>query len=41
MKLESEYFAALGNTVSYKISGDSLTLRDGDGATQVTYTAAG
>ncbi len=41
MQLESEYFAALGNTVSYKISGDSLTLRDGDGATQVTYTAAG
>ncbi len=40
MQLETEYFAALGNTVSYKISGDSLTLRDGDGATQVTYTAA-
>jgi heat shock protein HslJ len=41
MQLESEYFAALGNTVSYKISGDSLTLRDGNGDTQVTYTAAG
>lgn len=41
MQLESEYFAALGSTVSYKISGDSLTLRDGNGATQVSYTTAG
>lgn len=40
MQLESEYFAALGNTVSYKISGDSLTLADANGATQVSYTAA-
>ena len=41
MQTESAYFNALGNTVTYKISGDSLTLRDANGATQVTYTAAG
>ena len=41
MQLENEYFTALGKTVQYKLSGDTLTLRDSGGATQVSYTTAG
>ena len=38
MTTEDAYFAALAATAKYKISGDTLTLRDAGGATQVTYT---
>jgi heat shock protein HslJ len=34
--LESQYLAALGEVRTYAISGETLTLRDGAGATQVT-----
>jgi heat shock protein HslJ len=34
--LESQYTAALGEVRTYAISGDTLTLRDGGGATQIT-----
>jgi heat shock protein HslJ len=37
---ESQYFAALGNVATYEISGRTLTLRDKDGAAQVTYQLA-
>jgi heat shock protein HslJ len=36
-QIESEYFAALGNVATYQIEGNTLTLRDAEGATQVTY----
>jgi heat shock protein HslJ len=39
MDAEAAYFAALENVATYEASGDTLTLRDADGATQVTYTA--
>ncbi len=41
MTLETQYVAALGAATTYAISGDALTLRDGDGAMQVTYVLAG
>jgi putative lipoprotein len=34
--LESQYTAALGQVSTYTISGDTLTLRDSGGATQIT-----
>jgi heat shock protein HslJ len=37
---ESQYFAALDNVAGYEISGRTLTLRDKDGAAQVTYQLA-
>jgi heat shock protein HslJ len=40
MTLESEYTAALAKVATYSISGNALTLRDADGATQATFTAA-
>jgi heat shock protein HslJ len=40
MTLESQYTAALSKVTTYSISGVTLTLRDADGATQVTFTAA-
>jgi heat shock protein HslJ len=40
MTLESQYTAALAKVTRYSISGATLTLRDADGATQVTYAAA-
>ena len=40
MKLEAHYTTALGKVATYKISGDTLTLRDSGGATQATFTAA-
>jgi heat shock protein HslJ len=40
MTLESQYTAALAKVTTYSISGVTLTLRDADGATQVTFTAA-
>ncbi len=40
MQAEDSYFAVLGATTTYSISGSTLTLRNADGATQVTYTAA-
>jgi heat shock protein HslJ len=39
--LENAYVAALGRTTKYEISGDTLTLRDADGAIQATYRLAG
>ncbi len=38
--LESQYAAALSQVTSYTISGDVLTLRDTEGATQVTLRLA-
>ena len=35
--MEQEYFAALAAATTYTIEGDRLTLRDADGATQVSY----
>jgi heat shock protein HslJ len=40
MTLESQYTAALAKVATYSISGTTLTLRDADGATQVTFGAA-
>ena len=40
MTLESQYTAALAKVATYAISGNTLTLRDADGATQATFTAA-
>jgi heat shock protein HslJ len=40
MTLESQYTAALAKVATYSISGVTLTLRDTDGATQATFTAA-
>ncbi len=40
MEAEGAYFAALENVATYSVSGGTLTLRDADGATQVTYTTA-
>lgn len=37
MQIEQQYFAALGNAATYQIEGSTLTLRDADGATQVTF----
>jgi heat shock protein HslJ len=39
MAAESAYFAALENVATYSVSAGTLTLRDADGATQVTYIA--
>ena len=41
MTLESQYVAALEAATTYALSGDSLTLRDDDGAMQVTYAVSG
>ena len=38
MTLETQYITALGNVVTYEISGTTLTLRNAGGATQVTLT---
>jgi heat shock protein HslJ len=35
---EQQYFAALAKVTTYQLEGCQLTLRDADGATQVTYT---
>ncbi len=40
MQTEAAYFAALGNTVTYQLSAGTLTLRDANGATQVSYAAS-
>jgi heat shock protein HslJ len=40
MTLESQYTAALAKVTTYSISGNTLTLRDADGAMQATFTAA-
>ena len=40
MTLESQYIAALEKAATYTISGETLTLRDSTGSTQVTYTLA-
>lgn len=39
-ELERQYIAALEASTTYELVGDRLTLRDGDGAAQVTATAA-
>jgi heat shock protein HslJ len=38
MDLENQYAVALSKVSTYDISGDTLTLRDGSGATQITAT---
>jgi len=38
MTAEDAYFTALSNVATYSVSAGTLTLRDADGATQVTYT---
>ena len=35
---ENQYFAAVAKVTTYQLEGNQLTLRDADGATQVTYT---
>jgi heat shock protein HslJ len=40
-QIEQEYLAALAKVTTYQIDGSTLTVRDADGATQVTYTQAG
>jgi len=40
MTLESQYTAALAKVTTYEISGNALTLRAADGATQAAFTAA-
>jgi heat shock protein HslJ len=37
---ENQYAAALAKVTTYQLEGNQLTLRDADGATQVTYTQA-
>lgn len=37
MQIEQEYFSALGNVATYQIDGNTLTLRDADGAAQVVF----
>lgn len=39
--LEARYVAALGRVTTYEISGDTLTLRDSEGAMQATFRQAG
>ena len=40
MTLEGEYLAALAKVTTYQITAGALTLRDGGGAAQATYTTA-
>jgi heat shock protein HslJ len=40
MTLEGQYLTALEKAATYTLSGDTLTLRDSSGATQVTYALA-
>ena len=40
MEVEQQFVAALGNATTYTLAGDTLTLRDADGSTQVTFTTA-
>jgi heat shock protein HslJ len=37
---ENQYTSALAKVTTYQLEGNQLTLRDADGATQVTYTQA-
>jgi heat shock protein HslJ len=41
MQIEQQYFTALGKATTYQIDGNTLTLRDAEGATQVSFTSAG
>ena len=41
MQIEQNYFTALANATTYEIDGTTLTLRDANGATQVSFTSAG
>ena len=38
MQIEQMYFAALANVATYQIDGNTLTLRDANGAMQATFT---
>ena len=40
MEVEQQFVAALGNATTYTLAGDTLTLRDAGGSTQVTFTIA-
>jgi heat shock protein HslJ len=40
-QIEQNYFTALGNATTYEIDGTTLTLRDANGATQVSFTSEG
>jgi heat shock protein HslJ len=40
MDTEQQYFAALAKVATYQVEGNQLTLRDADGAVQVSYTQA-
>ena len=40
MEVEQQFVAALGNATTYTLAGDTLTLRDASGSTQVTFTTA-
>ena len=40
MDTEQQYFAALANVATYQIEGNQLTLRDAEGAVQVSFVLA-
>ena len=40
MELEQQFVAALQNATAYTIAGDTLTLRDAGGSTQLTFISA-
>jgi heat shock protein HslJ len=40
MDTEQQYFAALGNVATYQLEGNQLTLRDAEGAVQVSFVLA-
>ncbi len=40
IETEQRYFQALEQVATYRIEGDTLTLRDAQGSTQLTFTAA-
>lgn len=40
MEIEQMYFTALANAATYQIEGNTLTLRDANGATQVAFALA-
>jgi heat shock protein HslJ len=41
MEQEAQYLAALGRATTWRIDGDTLELRDADGALQVSFRAGG
>jgi heat shock protein HslJ len=40
MDTEQQYFAAMAKAATYQLEGNQLTLRDGQGAIQVSFVQA-